>query len=92
MRENICVGIVAVGGDDMAREIIVEESSLETVGVVVYYALYIVPSRSYILPLPHLQDDIPHRPKQPLAMNIMDLNKQEYGVVNKEEWLGISLE
>jgi hypothetical protein len=56
------------------------------------YPSTIVLSRSYILPLLHPQDDIPHRPKQPLAMIINIMNKQEYGLVNDEEWLGISLE
>lgn len=56
------------------------------------YLSTIVLSRSYILPLLHLQGDIPHRPKQPLAMITSDMNKQEYGLVNDEEWLGISLE
>lgn len=84
MRENICVGIVAVGGGRLSwRNIGGSYGNLPST---------IVLSRSYILPSLHLQGNILHRPKLPLAMNIMDLNKQEYGVVNKEEWLRISLE
>jgi len=60
--------------------------------IMLSYLSTIVLSRSYILPSLHLQGKYLHRPEQPLAMITSDMNKQEYGLVNDEEWLGISLE